>query len=286
MRTGSRAFAVFVLVLFFVSGFTGLVYQVFWLKKLALLFGNTSNAAAVTLASFFLGMAGGNAVWGRQSVKARYPLRTYAFLEAGIALGACLYFFLFDAYYFIYPFLFQLFGNHPSLFITVKLVLAMVILFPPAFFMGGTLPLMSQYWVRGPDSLGRTVSFLYAVNTLGAALGAYTAGFHLPLLFGFRNGYILNIIITSIVAFAAWWIGRDRPFLTLPVRQNKSIHSKSENYIKHFPTRIIWILAFLSGFVALSLEVLWTRMFTYFLLNISEIPVLKIFEYLRIEQKY
>ena len=124
---------VIVLVLFFASGFTGLVYEVFWLKKLALLFGNTSRAAAATLATFFLGLAVGSTVWGRRSVKTKFPLKTYAFLEAGVALSAFLYFFLLDFYYLIYSPLFQMLGNHPYLFVAVKLFLAMLILFPPAF---------------------------------------------------------------------------------------------------------------------------------------------------------
>ena len=258
---------VIVLVLFFASGFTGLVYEVFWLKKLALLFGNTSRATAATLATFFLGLAVGSTVWGRRSVKTKFPLKTYAFLEAGVALSAFVYFFLLDFYYLIYSPLFQMLGNHPYLFVAVKLFLAMLILFPPAFFMGGTFPVMSQYWVRSPSTLGQTASLLYAVNTLGAALGVYAAGFHLPLLFGYRNSYILTITTTGIVALAAWWIGRNSPCLALPVRQSEDVSPKPAEHIKHFPFRVIWVLAFLSGFVALGLEVLWIRMFSQVLQN-------------------
>ena len=79
------------------------------------------------------------------------------------------------------------------MFVVVKFVLAMGVLFPPAFFMGGTLPVMSQHLVRHPETLGRTTSALYAVNTFGAALGAYTAGFHLPPLLGFTKAYLLKV---------------------------------------------------------------------------------------------
>ena len=43
------------LALFFASGYTGLVYEVLWLRELGLLFGNTAHAAATTFAVFFLG---------------------------------------------------------------------------------------------------------------------------------------------------------------------------------------------------------------------------------------
>ena len=124
------------------------------MKELGLLFGNTAHAAATTLAAFFFGLAAGGYVWGRRAGRLHNPLRTYA-LEAGVAFTALLYFFLLDAYYAIYSTLFDVFGNRPPLFIVIKFALAIGVLFPPAFFMGGTLPVMSQHLVRRLDTLGR-----------------------------------------------------------------------------------------------------------------------------------
>ena len=53
-------------LLVFCSGFAGLVYEVLWMKQLGLLFGNTSHAAAVTLAAFFGGLTVGSWLWGRR----------------------------------------------------------------------------------------------------------------------------------------------------------------------------------------------------------------------------
>ena len=72
-------------------------------------------------------------------------------------------------------------GQRPALMTSVKFGLAVGILFLPAFFMGGTLPVMGQYLVRSPAELGRKASALYAINTFGAAVGALSAGFF-PLI--------------------------------------------------------------------------------------------------------
>ena len=69
-----------VLVLFFGSGFTSLIYQVLWMRELGLLFGNTSHAAAVTLTAFFIGLAVGGYAWGKRAEKLNNPLRTYGYL--------------------------------------------------------------------------------------------------------------------------------------------------------------------------------------------------------------
>ncbi len=255
-------------VLFFVSGFTGLVYEVLWMKELGLLFGNTAQAAATTLAAFFLGIAAGGHVWGKRASHMRYPLQGYALLEVGVAVSALLYFFLLQSYQAVYSQLFGLFGPGHAAFVVTKFALAIGILFPPAFFMGGTLPLMSQHLVRRVDSLGMTASLLYAINTLGAGLGAFAAGFYLPRWFGFTNSYLLAVAITLGVAVLAWLLAGQlkRSGITVKVPQAAREEALGVTPVA-LPAQAILALAFVSGFVTLALEVLWTRMFAQVLQN-------------------
>jgi len=251
--------------LFFVSGFTGLVYQVMWMRELGLLFGNTAHATATTLAAFFLGLAVGGYVWGKRVSSSSNALLTYALLEAAVAVSALLFFILQMTYHAIYAPLFEILGQHRVTFIMVKFLLAMVVLFPPAFFMGGTLPVISQHLVRHAGTLGVTVSRAYGVNTFGAALGAYAAGFHFPVLLGFTRTYLVAITLTAIVAAIAWRLGKSIPLTATPSHPLANpapgpVRSASGLY----PVRL---LVFLSGFVTLSLEVLWTRMFAQVLQN-------------------
>src|SRR6478672_3963527 len=67
------------------SGFACLIYQILWMRELGLLLGNTSQAAALTLAVFFGGLSIGGWYWGERCQKKPSPLRTYAWLELGIA---------------------------------------------------------------------------------------------------------------------------------------------------------------------------------------------------------
>ena len=79
-----------ILGLLFLSGFTSLVYQVIWMRELALLFGSTSQATAGTLAVFFSGLAIGGVIWSRRAPLAQQPLAEYGFLEIGIGLSGIL----------------------------------------------------------------------------------------------------------------------------------------------------------------------------------------------------
>ena len=191
-------------ILFFSSGFAGLVYEVLWMKELGLLFGNTSFATSATLAAFFLGIAGGGLFFGRFEKDSNNPLKLYAMLEIAVSITALLYFILLDVYHLSYSTLFELFEPGSAAFVGVKFVLALLVLFPPAFFMGGTLPVMSQYLTRRQNEIGETASLLYAINTLGATCGALAAGFYLPRLLGFTHSYFVAIFLTTTVAVIAW----------------------------------------------------------------------------------
>lgn len=153
------------------------------MKQLGLLFGNTSHAAGVTLAAFFAGLAAGSWFWGKRSARSGNPLRIYAVLEMRIAITALLYFVVMKGYQVIYPEFYQ--SVHSSAWLLlVKFLLAMVLIFPPAFCMGGTIPVIAQYAIRQPPRFGLTSALLYAINTLGATLGAALAGFFMPMCFG------------------------------------------------------------------------------------------------------
>ncbi|MCP1727562.1 spermidine synthase [Natronospira proteinivora] len=264
------------LILLFVSGFAALVYQVLWLRELGLLFGATAQAAATTIAVFFAGIAAGGWFWGRLASRFERPLLVFGLLELGVAATALLHFVLVDAYHALYPAIYAIAGDHLGLNTLFKGMLAFTVLFPPAFLMGGTLPMMGQHLIRQPQDLGRTGSLLYALNTLGGASGAFAAAFVLPLALGFVGAYLLAIGLDLLVGVAAIALVLSLGQLPAPAStqaptdSSKTAPSASAALapIKSgFRRGLVWWLAFLSGFLTLAVEVLWTRMFAQVLQN-------------------
>lgn len=194
-------------LLVLVSGFAGLVYEVLWMKQLGLLFGNTSHAAAATLAAFFAGLAAGSWFWGKRSAKAQNPLRTYAWLQLGIAVTALFYFAVLACYYAVYPGVYQAVNSRAGLLL-IKFALALVLVFPPAFCMGGTIPVLGQHLIRRRSAFGTTSALLYGLNTLGAAAGALLAGFYFPLWLGFRLTCFGAVSLSTLVAVTAFLLSR------------------------------------------------------------------------------
>ncbi len=242
------------------SGFSALVYQVLWLTDLATLFGNTAQASAVGLGVFFAGLAAGSYTWGRRAAFLHAPLRTYAWLELAIAATASLCFWLFDAYRALYGPLFALVGGSPATFVIAKIALASVVLFPPAFFMGGTLPVLGHSAIGAAHRLGGSGALLYGLNTLGAATGALAAGFYLPAALGFQRTYLVAIGINVAIAVAAFVLGT----ANRARRPAGSVHRTSDAC--SLP-RSILILAGASGFLTLSLQVVAVRLFAQVLQN-------------------
>ena len=268
--------------LVFLSGAASLVYEVLWLKELSLLFGSTAYAASTTLAVFFLGLAVGGAVFGRWSPHLRSPLRAYAWIELGVAAAAALYFVLLEVYFLLYGPVYDALVDRPAAFNAFRLALATLVLLPPAALMGGTLPILGQYLVRQPNELGRYGSWLYAINTIGAATGAFLAGFVLPRALGFDRAYLLAMAVNVVVAGLAWRMSRvdEReavPDPEVPAERHRKPDRRARGARRRRSVAFVpgaagpaWLLAAiagLSGAFALGLEVLWTRMFAQVLQN-------------------
>ncbi|TVR66909.1 MAG: hypothetical protein EA427_15300 [Spirochaetaceae bacterium] len=265
-----------VLLLFFLSGFAALVYQVLWVRQLGLLFGNTAQASALTIAVFFSGLSMGGWFWGTRAPGGNAALRWFGLVEVGVAITALGHFVLLDIYHAAYPFMYDLFGHIPTVDLAVKILIAGFVLFPPAFLMGGTLPLMSEYLIRSKEGLGKTGTVLYAINTAGSALGVIAAGFFLPVAVGFRVSYILAVGVDLFVGASAVLLSR-RIVPPVPV---VSVHVNTDPRgapAKAIPNRVppyreiersaVWVIAFISGFATLGVEVIWTRLFAQVLQN-------------------
>lgn len=76
------------LILFFGSGVCALVYQVMWLRLLALVFGVTVYAASTVLAGFMAGLGIGSYAAGRLATRITRPLAAFGIAEVLVGITA------------------------------------------------------------------------------------------------------------------------------------------------------------------------------------------------------
>lgn len=236
----------------FLSGFACLVYQILWMRQLGLMLGNTSQATALTLALFFGGLAFGGGYWGRRCERLANPLRMYGWLELGIAGCGVLVMFAPGVMAQLYPVLYQRHGQGAVLWL-FKLLWTWMMVFPPAMLMGGTLPVMGQAMVRQMAGFGKTAARLYAVNTLGAACGAFATAFVCIAWLGMRMTCGVAMAASILAALFAAVISRQgSPAVRPSQRGSEKVVDVSRRWLR--------FLAFFSGFQLLALEVIATRM--------------------------
>ena len=189
--------------LFFLSGTAGLILQVVWMYRLGLVFGNAAYATAATLAAFFLGLALGGWFWGNAAARFRRSLTVYGLMELGVALTALLWILGLDFYETHYASVVAVLGGHRSMLILLKFVFSTTLLLFPTVLMGGTFPLLAQYVGEDRRQLASRGTLLYAVNTLGASLGAFFAGFFLLSHYGVSSTYSFAVALAAGIGIAA-----------------------------------------------------------------------------------
>ncbi|HEV8648756.1 MAG TPA: fused MFS/spermidine synthase [Actinomycetes bacterium] len=252
-----------ILALFVASGAAGLVYQVVWSRELVLVFGNTTQAVATIVTAFLACLGLGSLVGGRLADRVSRPLRRYGALELGVAAFGLVLPFVFgrlgDAYRGLYGQLVEA----PAALTMVRFALAFAAVAPATFLMGMTLPVLTRHLVRSLDETGARIGELYAANTLGAMVGTLLAGFVLIELLGLRLTSYVAVGLNVLAGLGALLLGRmETPWSARPERAmpTGAAAAAAPPARRRRRRRIVLGATFVSGFVALGLEVLWTRM--------------------------
>ncbi|MBI4537602.1 MAG: fused MFS/spermidine synthase [candidate division NC10 bacterium] len=193
---------------FLVSGAVGLIYEVLWIRMLGLVFGHTVFAVTTVLASFMGGLGLGSAVFGRVADGTRSPLRLYGLLEIGIGLYCFFLPALLDGAATIYLWVSRSLTLPYVAFNLVQFALIALLLVPPTFLMGATLPVLTRFFVREEQTLGRQVGLLYSANTWGAVAGTLLAGYFLVPSLGIQT--TLRMAVVANVGLGALVLAFDR----------------------------------------------------------------------------
>ena len=253
-------------LIFILSGASGLIYQVIWMRQLTLIFGSTVFATSTVLTAFMGGLALGSYYFGRKiDESTQSPLRLYALLEAGIGAFCLVWPLILTALGAIYVLIHR---NVTSEFYTLSLirfVLTFGVLLIPSTLMGGTLPVLTRFFVRRLEQLGTNIGMLYALNTFGAVVGTVAAGFFLIEALGIRWTLGIGIAINFGVAAVGLVLAQKAAVTESDVHSEETQQTEPEDVSnlseKHL---VLWAIG-ISGFCALAYEVLWTRIMVFFL---------------------
>jgi predicted membrane-bound spermidine synthase len=241
--------------LYLVSGVAALVYQVAWQRILALYTGVGLYSVAVIVAAFMAGLGAGSHVGGGWSARLerRAALRRFALVEASVGIfGIASPWVYYD---WLYPYAARLpVPSWPAGLVHFAAV------GPPTFLMGISLPLLTRAVVPDVRGAGRAVGLLYALNMAGGGLGALVTPWLLVPRLGIRGALVCAGAGSVLVGLGGWMLllrVRDQASTggTVDAAAAPETAAPASQPFAHW----MWLYAF-SGFVALSLEMVWFRL--------------------------
>lgn len=244
----------FLLPLLVLSGFAGLAYELLWVRMLALAMGSTTASFSTVLAVFFGGLALGSWWAGKRVLSATRPVAAYAAIElltGLLALG-----------------LLPLMKNLGGLFalldpgpgpagVLVRVVVAALLLLPPTFLMGASLPFVCLASIASESESRRGTALIYGFNTLGACAGAYGLTFWLLPGLGISGSTFVVAAVNGVVAMIAFVASRrsggDGPLASLPPPSEAQATASEDG--------VVMLTTFIGGLAATGAQVIWARHF-------------------------
>jgi spermidine synthase len=170
--------------------------------------GSTTYALSTMLGTFMAGLAIGGLIGGKLADRGKNLLLIFGLLEFGIgAFGMItipliyslppLYFKLHKSFHFFPPALFQF-------------LLCSGIMLVPTTLMGATFPIVSRKLTTSMDEMGKWVGEAYSVNTFGAILGSFSAGFFMIPVLGVKVATLIAASLNVAVAVLMIVLSRAR----------------------------------------------------------------------------
>jgi predicted membrane-bound spermidine synthase len=224
------------------------------------------------LAIFLGGLALGAGISGRLADRMRAKsLTAYGLVELAVGVLAPIV----SQFILLSPQLFVSLLNglpeNSTALLTCRLSISMAALFVPTVLMGASLPLLTRFLAEKEMKAAEFFSHLYGVNTLGGVFGCLFACFvgfpYLGLIetIWFAAGINVVVGLSSIVigksqVSAADSSGTESGGAVVETQKEESTVTKTG---AHRQLLCLYLIAGLTGFTALSYEVLWTRMLKF-----------------------
>lgn len=188
------------------------IYEIAWIRMLALVLGSATHAFELMLSAFILGLALGALYVRRAADESRDPIRllgivqflmgTFAIATLGVYLNAFEWM----------AGLLQTVQRNDAGYATFNIArygVALAVMLPSTFCAGMTLPLITRS-LLGAGAGEKAIGTVYAWNTLGSILGVSLASLVLLPTLGLRGLLILGgALDIGLGVWLLWWRARE-----------------------------------------------------------------------------
>src|SRR5215203_235609 len=237
-------------MVFFISGFSSLVYQVSWQRVLTLYYSVENISTTLIVTVYMMGLGIGAIIGGYLSEKITHRLRFYLLVELLIGLFGWV----------SLPLLEFIGKSTAGTNYYISFAGMFLFLCIPTVLMGMTLPLLTKFYHAQIRHFFNSVSYLYFINTIGAAVGCLFSSYVLISFFGLDTSLYtaacLNISLAIIVLIISpGFSGKEE-------NRNKTVidpDNKIPPVNDGIALKKIYGIVFTTGFIAIGYEIIWFR---------------------------
>jgi len=179
------------------TGASSFMYEIGWIRMLALVLGSSTHSFELMLSAFILGIAFGGLAIRRRIDAAGDPLRLLGWVQLAMGIAALatlpIYASSFTAMQAALTALAPTENGYVA-FHFVSHAICLAVMFPAAFCAGMTLPLITAALLRNGAG-ERVIGQVYAANTLGAIVGVFVAVHIGMVLLGLKGLIVAGAVI-------------------------------------------------------------------------------------------
>jgi len=230
--------------IFFFSGLASLIYQVVWQRILTLHYGVGDISITLIVSVYMFGLGIGGLVGGFLAERFKNRLALFFFVQLLVGLFGLI----------SLPFLRFLGDRTAGSDYWLSSFWMFLFLAFPTLLMGLTLPLLTKIFNGLTQNFVRSVSTLYFINTLGAAVGAILASYGLISFFGLDTAVYVAAVINLLLALLTYLTR----YLPSDARISREADEPSEAAGSGLGKKA-YVLVLGTGFLAIGYELIWFR---------------------------
>ncbi len=189
------------------SGFSSMLYEITWIRLLAMVLGASTYAFTFIVCAFILGIGLGS-FWLTRRAREGDALRLFGLLQLGLSVAVCV--------------ALPLYVRLPLLFLRAQQVLTRsveswpyyqlltfvfccLVLLLPTFLMGAAFPCGARVAQSSLGALGRNLGGVYLWNTVGTVAGSLLGGLVLMPAVGLEGSFAVGIAMNLCGGALALW---------------------------------------------------------------------------------
>ena len=190
------------------SGGLSMFYEVGWTRILLMVIGSTTYAFTIMLSTFLVGIFAGSYFCAKKVDKLNSPITWFAVGQVYLCLAGLLSLVVFNYLPYANLVLGMMVKKNEFLSMVLRFLASAVVLLPITLSLGALFPLAVKVYARDISNIGSSVGKLYAMNTCGAIIGAFVAGFFaIPILGSEQSLIVASVLNCAIGAYLLFSFG-------------------------------------------------------------------------------